>query len=111
MRQDVKTSKAKCSKRFIRFFLQKINKEELYFIKPASDWMHSNGTLDKNLCYKDFLHLSEKGNEKFARSIVEVLNKILETKTPSRSSPTHNIPLDSKLPTSVRQTTTLPPKT
>ena len=92
-------------------FCKKINKEELYFIKPASDWTHSNGTLDKSLYHKDFLHLSEKGNEKFARSIIEVLNKILETKTPSRSSPTHDIPLDSKLPTSVRQTTTLPPKT
>ena len=65
-------------------FCRKINKEELYFIKPASDWTHSNGTLDKSLYYEDFLHLSEKGNKKFARSIVEVLNKILKIKTPSR---------------------------
>ena len=43
-------------------FCRKINKEELYFIKPAS----GNGTLDKSLYYEDFLHLSEKGNEKFA---------------------------------------------
>ena len=92
-------------------FCKKIIKEELYFIKPAFDWTHSNGTLDKSLYYKDFLHLSEKGNEKFVKSIAEVLNKILESKTPSRSSPTQDIPLDSKLPTSVRQATTLPPKT
>ena len=80
-------------------------------MKPASDWTHSNGTLDKSLYYKDFLPLSEKRNETFARSIVEVLNKILKIKTPSRSSSTHDLPPDNKLPTSVRRTTTLPPKT
>ena len=81
---------------------RKINKEELYFIKPEFDWTHSNGTLDKSLYYEDFLHLSEKGNEKFPRSIVDVLNKILKIKTPSKSSPTHDFPLDNKLRTSVR---------
>ena len=80
-------------------------------IRPAPDWTHSNGNHDESLYYEDFLHLSEKGNEKFARSIVEVLNIILKIKTPSRSSPTHNLPLNNKLPTSVRRTTTLPPKT
>ena len=83
-------------------FCRKINKEELYFIKPEIDWTHSNGTLDKSFYYEDFLHLSEKGNEKFARSIVEALNKILKINTPSISSPTHDFPMDNKLPTSVR---------
>ena len=92
-------------------FCRKINKEELYFIKQEIDWTHSNGTLDKSFYYEDFLHLSEKGNEKFARSIVEALNKILKINTPSISSPTHDFSIDNKLPTSVRRTTTPPPKT
>ena len=40
------------------------------FLKPGSDWVDENGHLFVNLYFRDFLHLNEKGNMKFAKIIV-----------------------------------------
>ena len=40
------------------------------FLKPGSDWVDENDHLSVNLYFRDFLHLNEKGNMKFAKIIV-----------------------------------------
>ena len=44
------------------------------FLKPGSDWVDENGHLSVNLYFRDFLHLNEKGNMKFAKIIVNSLH-------------------------------------
>ena len=40
-----------------------------------------NGNLSESLYYKDYLHLSEKGNNKLAETLYDAINKILEKKS------------------------------
>ena len=44
------------------------------FLKPGSDWVDENGHLSVNFYFRDFLHLNEKGNMKFAKIIVNSLH-------------------------------------
>ena len=39
------------------------------YIDPDHTWTTSAGALNTNLCYKDNLHLIEKGNETLAKAI------------------------------------------
>ena len=39
------------------------------FLKPDTDWVEENSHLSPNLYFRNFLHLNEKGNIKFAKKI------------------------------------------
>ena len=45
------------------------NNNDVTYIDANHTWITSGGTLNKNLYYKDNLHLIEKRNEKLAKAI------------------------------------------
>ena len=69
-------------------------KKNVLFLKPNTDWTKLNGQLREELYFQDLLHISEKGNYKFLRAIINILTQkslITTTITTNRppSSPTH----------------------
>ena len=62
------------------------------FLKAGSDWVDENGHLSVNLYFRDFLHLNEKGNMKFAKIIVNSLyiHKHVSLHTTLSISPTQS---------------------
>ena len=60
-------------------YLKKLCRDNLknfYYMKQDIDWILEGGDLNEELYYSDCLHLVETGNDKFAASIVSILNKI-----------------------------------
>ena len=53
-------------------------RSNLYYMKQDVDWTSDAGQLKQKLYYTDCLHLIETGNEKFAKSIANVLYKVIE---------------------------------
>jgi len=68
------------------------------FVAPDSGWLLNGNFLNKNLYYKDCLHLSEKGNIKFAESIISSITSKpkLDTKLYSEINDSKSIPLKDK---------------
>ena len=65
-----------------------------YFIQPDEDWCLEDGKLNEELYYQDCLHLNDKGDEKFAKSIIKMLDKVKEKKdvdTSQTSSGTYHV--------------------
>ena len=52
-------------------------KTNTHFVKPSGNWISPNGYLNDALYHTDYLHLSEKGNKKFAEIIHAELIKIM----------------------------------
>ena len=50
----------------------------LYYMKQDIDWTSDAGQLNQKFYHTDCLHLIETGNEKFAKSIANVLYKVIE---------------------------------
>ena len=48
------------------------------FLEPSEDWLQSNGDLRKRLYYRDFLHLVERGNSKFASWIQSAIERSMQ---------------------------------
>ena len=48
------------------------------FLEPSEDWLQSNGDLRKQLYYRDFLHLVERGNSKFASWIQSAIERSMQ---------------------------------
>ena len=55
-------------------------------MKQDSDWTLGDGKLNEKLYYTDCLHLNETGNEKFAKSIADMLYKVMEERAIEYSS-------------------------
>lgn len=47
-----------------------------YYLKPERDWIQADGTLNTSYYFHDYLHLVEEGDEKFAKSIYDVITKV-----------------------------------
>ena len=47
-----------------------------YYLKPDSDWILPDGTLNTVYYFHDHLHLVEEGDEKFAKSIYNIITKV-----------------------------------
>ena len=47
-----------------------------FYLKPESDWVLENGQLDTKLYFQDHLHLVEEGDNKFAKSISDMITNI-----------------------------------
>ena len=52
-------------------------KTNTHFVKPSDNWINPNGYLNDALYHTGYLHLSEKGNKKFAEIIHAKLIKIM----------------------------------
>ena len=65
-----------------------------YFMKQDVDWTSDAGQLNETLYYTDCLHLIETGNEKFAKSIANVLYKVIEGREIDYSSDESEIETD-----------------
>lgn len=54
--------------------------DNVYFLRPDSDWVLDDGTIDESLYHTDYLHLIEAGDEKFAKAIVSLIKKVRNAK-------------------------------
>ena len=52
--------------------------KDFFYMRQDSDWTLEGGELNSNLYHTDCLHLIETGNEKFAKSIANVLYRVIE---------------------------------
>lgn len=50
--------------------------DNVYFLKPDSDWVLDGGMIDESLYHTDYLHLIEAGDEKFAKAIVGLIKQV-----------------------------------
>eukprot|EP00795_Rhopilema_esculentum_P017748 gene17748-9420_t len=57
---------------------QSPSQRNVYFLKPDNDWVLPDGMLRTELYYTDYLHLGEPGNEKFAKSIYDMIMKLMQ---------------------------------
>ena len=57
-----------------------------FYLKPDSDWVLENGQLDTKYYFHDHLHLVEEGDDKFAKSISDMITKIYSGIKPDYSS-------------------------
>ena len=89
--RDLNKSKQRNKMLKISSYLKKFCKDKtnIYYLEQDRNWVHKAQSLDTSLYFKDYLHLTEPGNDKFASKIVEMLTK-LDCKnsplTPSSSS-------------------------
>ena len=88
--------------------------KNVHLLSPDLDWVMPNGNLSESLYYKDYLHLSEKGNHKLAETLYDAINKILEKKSIpyklkvlSETSPPASTILNSNPTTALTNTKTL----
>ena len=58
----------------IKYPVGKKSKNDVTYIDPDHTWTTLGGTLNRNLYYRDNLHLVEKGNEKLAKAITTPFN-------------------------------------
>ena len=65
----------------LEHWCNKLAKNNVLFLKPDTDWTKPNGQLREDLYYQDLLHLSEKGNCKFSRAIINILTQKPSTTT------------------------------
>ena len=63
-------------------------KRNVTFLEPCEDWLQSNGDLRKQLYYRDFLHLVERGNSKFASWIQCAIERSMQG---SRNAISNNV--------------------
>ena len=52
------------------------DKENVTFLEPEEDWVEDNGNLRRQFYYRDFLHLIERGNHKFASWIQNAIKHL-----------------------------------
>ena len=62
----------------LKRWCQSPSQRNVYFLKPENDWVMPDGTLNTQLFYTDHLHLVEPGNEKFAKSIYDMIMKLMQ---------------------------------
>ena len=62
----------------LKRWCQSPSQRNVYFLKPDNDWVMPDGMLRTELYYTDHLHLGEKGNEKFAKSIYDMIMKLMQ---------------------------------
>ena len=56
------------------------DKRNVTFLEPEEDWMEDNGNLRRQFYYRDFLHLVERGNYKFASWIQYAIKHLKDTR-------------------------------
>ena len=56
-------------------FLKRSCQDEtkIYYLEQDRNWVHKDQSLDTSLYFKNYLHLIEPGNDKFASKILEIL--------------------------------------
>ena len=69
----IRKDKIKSIKFQVKDIITEMNNKVVYR-DPVHAWTTSGGTLNKNLYYKDNLHLIEKGNEKLPKRITTIFN-------------------------------------
>jgi len=57
-----------------------------HYLKPDNDWLLEDGTLNTKYYYHDHLHLVEEGDDKFAKSIADMITLIYSGGKPVYSS-------------------------
>ena len=62
----------------LKRWCQSPSQRNVYFLKPDNDWVNPDGTLRTELYYTDHLHLGEPGNNKFAKSIYDMIMKLMQ---------------------------------
>ena len=60
-------------------YSEELQNENVYFLPPEKGWTARGGELDKNLYFKDHLHLVEEGDEKLAKSITRLVKELLKS--------------------------------
>ena len=55
------------------------DKRNVTFLGPEEDWVEDNGNLRKQFYYRDFFHLVERGNNKFASWIQNAIKHLQGT--------------------------------
>ena len=56
------------------------DKRNVTFLEPEEDWVEDNGNLRRQFYYRDFLHLVERGNYKFASWIPNAIKHLQGTR-------------------------------
>ena len=81
-RDEKATSKRRIKINLINQLLQHEcqDKRNVTFLEPEEDWVEDNGNLRRQLYYRDFLHLVERGNYKFASWIQNAIKHLQGTK-------------------------------
>ena len=63
---------------YLNNFCQRHDSEGFFYLPPEKKFVPgTDGQLDRKLFHTDFLHLSDRGNELFAKSIADAINNIL----------------------------------
>lgn len=66
--------KIRQTNKFIKHYCKQLMK--FTYMRQDDDWVHEDGYLNEELYYSDHLHLIERGNVKFALSIIKMLVKV-----------------------------------
>jgi len=83
--RDINPSARRNKIKMVNFILkEKCLEKGFVFVVPDSGWLFPNRMLNTDLFYKDYLHLVEKGNDKFADSIIAAIN-LIKSKHEARS--------------------------
>ena len=62
--------------KYLKRFCTSGHIRNFYYLKPDPDWVLPDGTLNTSYYFHDHLHLVEEGDEKFAKSIYEIITKV-----------------------------------
>ena len=81
-RDEKATSEIRIKINFINQLLQHEcqDKRNVTFLEPEEDWVEDNGNLRRQFYYRDFLHLVERGNYKFASWIWNAIKHLQDTR-------------------------------
>eukprot|EP00112_Aurelia_sp_Birch-Aquarium-sp1_P005523 Seg1629.2 transcript_id=Seg1629.2/GoldUCD/mRNA.D3Y31 product="hypothetical protein" protein_id=Seg1629.2/GoldUCD/D3Y31 len=78
LRPSYRRQKIQCVNENLRNWCQNPAQQNIYYLKPEKEWLLHDGTLNTHLFYKDHLHLVEPGNNKFAKSIYNMITELKE---------------------------------
>ena len=62
----------------LKFWSERNTDKNVHILLPDMDWVMPNGNLNESLYYKDYLHLSEKGNPE---TLYDAIKRILRKKS------------------------------